>query len=317
MVSWLIGQLLGRLGVTVTPTCQDILQALQPGHACTAQGRLIRLPMSVKGAQGVVPLYQLAFKLGNLVSIKGEDVLISAPSSQMARFHRLRASVPSKLWKWSIVAGWTWKLSKEHINSLELRAILTSLRWRIERKFHTNACFLHLTDSLVCLHCLTRAALANSVALSLASMLWYLLQTLNPSGGMCIQIRIPPTSPVVGAGGSEPNLGTMPRERILEGLRQEDRAIQRQRLGTLRELIQYNQQLESVIPMQLTSFSNFFKWKARHCLMTSVSLILSCVTTWSTCGLLARAEDRHATLWRGYRICNQIFVATFRVRGDF
>lgn len=74
----------------------------------------------------------------------------------MSRHYRLRASVPSQLWKWQIVSGWQWKDTQEHINAFELRAILTSLRWRIEREQHCGVRLLHLTDSLVCLHCLTR-----------------------------------------------------------------------------------------------------------------------------------------------------------------
>lgn len=117
-----------------------------------------RAPLSfvVKPAEDGVPPYDLAFKLGNLVSIKGDDVLLNAPSSQMVKHHRLRASVPSKLWRWSVIAGWKWTKGSEHINSLELRSILTTLRWRIEHKLHTNSRMLHLTDSLVCLHGLTR-----------------------------------------------------------------------------------------------------------------------------------------------------------------
>lgn len=44
----------------------------------------------------------------------------------------------------------------DHINSLELRAILTSMRWRLEHALHHQTKFIHLTDSLVCLHALTR-----------------------------------------------------------------------------------------------------------------------------------------------------------------
>lgn len=156
VISWLLGQFLGRLGVVRTPSCQDVLDAMIPGQSSSAQGRLVRLPITVQEANGVVPPYQLAFKLGNLVSMKGDGVLLTTPSSQMTRFHRLRASVPSKLWRWSVITGWRWMVPGEHINSLELKAILTTLRWRIEHRHHLNTRLLHLTDSLVCLHCLTR-----------------------------------------------------------------------------------------------------------------------------------------------------------------
>ena len=71
-------------------------------------------------------------------------------------FHRLRATIPAKLWRWRVVTGWKWRHGKEHVNSLELRAILNSVRWRIEHCGHINRRMLHLTDSLVCLHALTR-----------------------------------------------------------------------------------------------------------------------------------------------------------------
>ena len=51
---------------------------------------------------------------------------------------------------------WKWTGQREHINALELRAVLTSLRWRLERQKQTNVKFVHLVDSLVSLHALSR-----------------------------------------------------------------------------------------------------------------------------------------------------------------
>eukprot|EP00438_Fugacium_kawagutii_P032414 Skav234917 [mRNA] locus=scaffold840:917441:922639:+ [translate_table: standard] len=156
VVAWLLGQLFGRLGMIRTPTPQDVMNSLKPGASPSAQGRLLRMPLRPPLSSSTGDAHLLASTLGNLVSMKGEDLMVSAPTSQQVRFHRMRASVPSKLWKWSIVTGWTWRCGKEHINSLELRAILTAIRWRIEKKQQVNTRLLHLTDSLVCLHCLTR-----------------------------------------------------------------------------------------------------------------------------------------------------------------
>ena len=156
VVAWFLGQLLGQLGLTRTPSAQEILDRLQPGTAETTQGRLVRLPLNPERTSSGDSSYPLACKLGNLISIKGEDIMLTTPSTQMVKFHRLRASVPSSLWRWRVVAGWQWSLSKEHINSLELRAILTALKCRIEHQHHFNVRLIHLTDSLVCLHCLTR-----------------------------------------------------------------------------------------------------------------------------------------------------------------
>lgn len=53
-------------------------------------------------------------------------------------------------------AQWPWKGNKEHINALELRATFTALRWRLERKQVLHGKFVHLVDSLVVLHTLSR-----------------------------------------------------------------------------------------------------------------------------------------------------------------
>ena len=155
VVAWLLNQLLSGLGIAVHLTPQDIMRRCAPGAAESVQERLVRLPLRKVEAQSGDE-YELAFKLGNLISLKGEDILLTTPTTQLVKFHRLRASVPSRLWKWRVVSGWRWTRGKEHINSLELRAILNALRWRVEHQGHRGCRMLHLTDSLVCLHALTR-----------------------------------------------------------------------------------------------------------------------------------------------------------------
>lgn len=194
VVAWLLGQLLGRLGFISSPSPQEVMDRISPGQADTTQGRLVRLPLNPSQGVDHEPMYALAFKLGNLISIKGEDVMLTTPTTQMVKYHRLRASVSSSLWRWRVVTGWRWTLGREHINSLELRAILTSLRWRIEHLHHLGTRLIHLTDSLVCLHCLSRGrsssrklrrTLARINALILASNiqpLWgYIHTDQNPA----------------------------------------------------------------------------------------------------------------------------------------
>ena len=82
--------------------------------------------------------------------------MLQASSEDSIKYHRLRASVPAKLWRWRTVVGWKWKGNREHINVLELRAAFTALRWRIERKQLLHTKFVHLLDSLVSLHALSR-----------------------------------------------------------------------------------------------------------------------------------------------------------------
>ena len=156
VVASLLQPLFATLGFIAGLTPQDVLDACVPGIHETVQGRLVRLPIqSQRLTQGRDPKI-LNAQLGNLISIKGEDIMLTTPTSQMVKFHRLRASVPGRLWKWKVIAGWKWKLGSEHINSLELRAIFTTLRWRVEHRLHSNCRLIHLTDSLVCLHALTR-----------------------------------------------------------------------------------------------------------------------------------------------------------------
>ena len=152
----LLGQLCGPLGLCTRFTPQQIVDFLSPGKQTFLQSRLWRAPLRpLRGAahsEGV----ELVNKLGNLVSVKGEDILLTTPSSQLTKFHRLRASIPSRLWKWKVVSGWKWSGNKEHINSLELRAVLTTLKWRVQHKKQVGVRFLHLVDSLVVLHALSR-----------------------------------------------------------------------------------------------------------------------------------------------------------------
>ena len=115
---------------------------------------------------------------------------------------------------------------------------MTSLRWRLEYQSHVGVRFIHLTDSLVCLHCLTRRCSSSRKLRRTLARINALLLASNSQplwGYMCIPIKIPPTSPVVGAGGSAQS-SAMPRKRILEAERAEERARQRRELGTLKQL---------------------------------------------------------------------------------
>ena len=98
----------------------------------------------------------LTTQLATLASMKGEDVLIQM--SHDARIpQKFRRSVPVELWTWKEICGWRWAAqSTEHINRLELRAVYTSLRWRLLRRKEVRTKFVHLTDSLVSLHVINR-----------------------------------------------------------------------------------------------------------------------------------------------------------------
>ena len=156
VVACLLDSLFAPLGFVPRRTPQEIVDELTPGTTLSVQGRLFRTPLNPGRSLCKSTEYNLAFKLANLVSIKGEDIMLNSSTSQQSKFHRLRATVPSRCWRWHVVSGWKWTRGKEHINAYEMRAILTALRWRLEHQQHLNVRLLHLTDSLVCLHSLSR-----------------------------------------------------------------------------------------------------------------------------------------------------------------
>lgn len=57
-----------------------------------------------------------------------------------------RQSVPSQLWKWENLFNYQWK-KKDHINSLELRAILHAIQWHVTHLKSSDCRIFHLSDS--------------------------------------------------------------------------------------------------------------------------------------------------------------------------
>ena len=160
VVTWLLGQLLHQLGLAEACSPQKAVRLTSPGGSAKLQSLLNRPKFSghryvvAKSTTGKEAL--LATKLCGLVSIKGEDILLSAESEPQVKHHRLRSSIPARLWRWRTICGWKWTGAKEHINCLELRAVLTSIRWRLEKKRQYRMRFIHLVDSQVVLHSLSR-----------------------------------------------------------------------------------------------------------------------------------------------------------------
>ena len=157
MVAWLLANLFHPLGMTTLSTPQQVVDQVVPGRSEGLRGYLARLPLRIPRGKGKPDTGgMLARKLSSFVSIKGEDILLQAPTEGTLKFHRLRVGIPAKLWRWRVIAGWRWKYPNAHINELELRAVLTTLSWRLERKRQVSTRFVHLVDSLVVLHCLSR-----------------------------------------------------------------------------------------------------------------------------------------------------------------
>ena len=157
VVSWLLSQLGQTLGLNDKMSVQDIFERTSPGCSRDLQTFLQRPPMGkAKESHGNDKPLKLVHKLLTLVSVKGEDISLQSSSEDLVKYQRLRASVPAKLWRWYTAASWKWTGCKEHINSLEMRAVLTALRWRLERHKKVHVKFVHLVDSLVAMHSLSR-----------------------------------------------------------------------------------------------------------------------------------------------------------------
>ena len=113
-------------------------------------GLLMRPPVRHTTRSGQDPVGLVRKLLGQV------SVLLQLSTDVPARYHRLRASIPGKLWRWRDVVGWHWTGEAEHINALEMRAVKTALVWRIKELQEYGTRCLHLVDSLVVLHALSR-----------------------------------------------------------------------------------------------------------------------------------------------------------------
>ena len=155
VVAVLLHCLFATLGLNEVKTVQEIVDHLTPGKCPVLAGLLMRPPLRHSTQPGQESL-GLVRKLLGQVSVKGEDILLQLATDIPARYHRLRASIPGKLWRWRDVVGWRWTGEAEHINALELRAVKTALVWRIKELQEFGTKCLHLVDSLVVLHALSR-----------------------------------------------------------------------------------------------------------------------------------------------------------------
>ena len=156
VVAWLLGQLVGPRGAGPSLSPAEVLSRLTLEGNPYLQSRLMRPPLQTDQRASTGTETGLVQRLGRLVSTKGSDLMLTAAQDEIQSYQRLRHTVNAKMWRWKVVSGWRWRSPGEHINSLELRAILACLRWRTEHLGEHGCRILHLTDSLVCLHSLSR-----------------------------------------------------------------------------------------------------------------------------------------------------------------
>ena len=202
VVVCLLKSLFERLGACPKTSIQALVDRGAPGKGVRLQTILLR-PPTRREVTVVAPDAGLARKLTGLVSVQGQDLMVQSASEPLNRHQRIRYTIPSRLWKWKEVTGWQWRGSKEHINVLEMRATLTTVRWWIMKQRRVNCRAIHLVDSMVVLHSLSRGRsssrkLRRTVmrigALSLLSNihpLWtYAHTSQNPADRLSRRLRV-------------------------------------------------------------------------------------------------------------------------------
>lgn len=100
IVSCLLQQLFVRLGLSEPLSPQALVEKCTPGGMNSLQGKLFRLPLNPDRSKVEDKSTELACRMGNLISVKGEDIMLTTPQEQLHKFQRLRSTVPAKMWKW-------------------------------------------------------------------------------------------------------------------------------------------------------------------------------------------------------------------------
>ena len=165
VIAALVQPLLEKLELCQHRSLQEIVDLLTPGAATQLGGLLFRpsfarpAPFQRQEPDPEAEL-RLVTKLSHQVSAKGTDVMLKSSTEALPRAHRFRTSLPARLWKWKTICGWKWKPfernSEEHINKLEMRAVYTSVKWRLFKQKIAGKRFLHLVDSMVSLQVLNK-----------------------------------------------------------------------------------------------------------------------------------------------------------------
>lgn len=96
---------------------------------------------------GEVSVAALTAQLSRQVNHTGSDVSISLgiPFTGKTQNH---VSLRADWWEWRILFITKWK-HVSHINDLEMRMILQSIKWRARKDSGFNSRWLHLADSMV------------------------------------------------------------------------------------------------------------------------------------------------------------------------
>ena len=160
---WIISQLCAPWVEPRTPTELVRRFGLAPG--CSLQADLA-VPLRRQLGYGPNPINEvgmeeLTAQLSRHVNHTGGDVSLSlgTPYSNKSSNH---LSLRADWWTWRILFTTKWKYPN-HINYLELKMILQSIRWRARSTSSLSSRWLHLSDSMVCNYVLSKGRTSSKL----------------------------------------------------------------------------------------------------------------------------------------------------------
>ena len=120
---------------------------------------------------------KLVAHISRHVAHNGSDVSISlgVPFSSKQGHH---ISLRAPWWNWKILFSPRWKFNS-HVNSLEMRMIVQTVRWRARNESSFCCRWLHLADSMVCNYILSKGRTSSHILQPLVRQHAALLLALN------------------------------------------------------------------------------------------------------------------------------------------
>ena len=119
----------------------------------------------------------LVSQIARHVDITGSDVSLAAGSPFVFKTAN-HASLRAGWWDWKVIFKNQWK-HESHINALEMRMVLLSLKWRSRFPCSLNKRWLHLADSMVCNYILSKGRTSSRLLAPITQTVAAYLLALN------------------------------------------------------------------------------------------------------------------------------------------
>ena len=151
VIVFLLKNLLGNLGV-VTPSFSVLCSYINGTSASLMMTNAPRPVQHTGSNPGTLEdSLRLVLKVCRGASYKGSDVSMAGPTATSELWPR--KPLPSGWWKWKTALAYRFNHlhGAEHINALELRAVLSMIKCRATNLNLMDQRCLHLMDSQVCL----------------------------------------------------------------------------------------------------------------------------------------------------------------------